>query len=51
MGPWSIKVNSQELVFHALTWIDMVTNLAEVLGIENKTVAHISMLFKNHWLS
>ena len=49
--PWSIKVNSQELVFHALTCIDTVTNLAEVIHIENKTSAHISMLFENHWLS
>ena len=51
IGPWSIKVNSQELVFHALTCIDTVTNLAEVIRIENKTAAHISMLFENHWLS
>ena len=51
IGPWSIKVNSQELVFHALTCIDTVTNLAEVIHIENKTSAHISMLFENHWLS
>ena len=34
IGPWSIKVNSQELVFHALTCIDTVTNLAEVIRIE-----------------
>ena len=51
IGPWSIKVNSQESVFHALTCIDTVTNLAEVICIENKTAAHISMLFENHWLS
>ena len=51
IGPWSIKVNSQELVFHALTCINTVTNLAEVIRIENKTAAHISMLFENHWLS
>ena len=29
----------------------MVTNLAEVIRIENKTSAHIIMLFENHWLS
>ena len=51
IGPWSIKVNSQEIVFHALTCIDTVTNLAEVIHIENKTAAHISMLFEYHWLS
>ena len=51
IGPWSIKVNSQELVIHALTCIDTVTTLAEVICIENKTSAHISMLFENHWLS
>ena len=51
IGPWFIQVNSQELVFHALTCIDTVTNLAEVICIENKTSAHISMLFENQWLS
>ena len=51
IGPWSVKVNLQELVFHALTCIDTVSNLAEVICIENKTAAHISILFENHWLS
>ena len=51
IGPWFIKVNLQELVFHALTCIDMVTNLPEVICIENKTSAHMSILFENHWLA
>ena len=51
IGPWSIIVKLQELVFHALTCIDTVTNLAEVIRIENKTAAYICTLFENHWLS
>ena len=51
IGPWFIKVILQELVFHALTCIDMVTNLPEVICIENKTSAHTSILFENHWLA
>ena len=29
----------------------MVTNLVEVVRIENKTAAHIGLLFEIHWLS
>jgi hypothetical protein len=35
IGPWTIKTNGQELVFHALTCIDPVTNLTELVRINN----------------
>ena len=42
---------SSSFIFQALTCIDAVTNLAEVIRINNKTSAHISMLFENNWLA
>ncbi len=36
IGPWKIKVNRQELVFHALTCIDPVINLTKLICINNK---------------
>jgi transposase InsO family protein len=51
IGPWKFKVGPQELTFQALTCIDTVTNLAEVVRIENKSSAYIAMRFENEWLS
>ena len=51
IGPWTIEVAGQEIVYNALTVIDLVTNLVEVIRIQNKTAAHIGLLFENHWLS
>jgi hypothetical protein len=36
---------------HALTMIDTISMLLEIKRIENKTSAHITMLFENEWLS
>ena len=49
IGPWQVTVGPQVLTFQALTCIDTVTNLAEVICINNKSSAHISMLFENNW--
>ncbi|KAG7355485.1 reverse transcriptase RNA-dependent DNA polymerase [Nitzschia inconspicua] len=38
-------------VIGALTIVDMVTNLVEVVRIDNKTAAHVAMHFENSWLS
>jgi transposase InsO family protein len=37
--------------FSALTMIDMVTSLVEVVRIDNKTTAHVALQFENTWLS
>ena len=37
--------------FIALTIIDMVTNLAELVLLENKTSAHVALQFENTWLA
>ena len=51
IGPWKVKVGERDLVFQALTCIDTVTNLAEVVRIDNKSAAYIAMHFENEWLS
>lgn len=51
VGPWSIHVQGQELVFHALSCIDPVTGLLELPRIDNKTAEHVGMKFENNWLA
>jgi hypothetical protein len=48
IGPWQVNIATRILLFQALTCIDTVTNLAEVVCIDNKSSVHISMLFKNN---
>ena len=36
IGPWQATISPQVLTFQALTCIDTVTNLAEVIRINNK---------------
>ena len=51
IGPWLLKCGEQELKFHALTTIDLVTNLVEISRLENLTAAHVALQFENQWLS
>jgi transposase InsO family protein len=51
IGPWTLSIGDQKLKFSALTMIDMVTNLVEVVRLSNKTAAHVAMQFENNWLS
>ena len=51
VGPWVLNVQGQQVKFSALTIIDIVTNLTEIVRIENKTAAHIALLFENTWLA
>jgi hypothetical protein len=39
IGPWTLQVHGQEIEFWALTCIDTVSNLVEVVRIENKSAA------------
>ena len=48
--PWTLKVAGQELRFLALTIIDTVTNLIELVHIHAPNAAHIALLFENTWL-
>eukprot|EP00957_Ditylum_brightwellii_P106665 8137399-Ditylum_brightwellii.AAC.2 len=51
IGPWTIKINNEEIEFNALTCIDTVTNLMEMIRINNKTAAHVAQQFENCWIS
>ena len=51
VGPWKITINNVETEFRALTIIDTVTNLVELVRIDNKTSEHVAMHFENTWLS
>ena len=46
--PWQIIIGHQVFSFQALTCIDTVTNVAEIIWINNKSSKHISMLFENN---
>ena len=51
IGPWKIEVQGREFTFNALTCIDPVSNLVEIVRINNKSSAHIADQFANVWLS
>ena len=51
IGPWAITINKQRIVFKALTIIDTVTNLAELIRITSKSSAHVGLQLENAWLS
>ena len=51
IGPWELTVQGKSTTFSALTMIDPVTQLVELVRIENKQSDHIAMLFENTWLS
>jgi transposase InsO family protein len=51
IGPWSFSVNGDTLYFSALTIIDPVTNLVEIVRIASKSAQHVAMQLENVWLS
>ena len=52
IGPWAYQFpNKRVITFNALTCIDPVTNLVEVIRIRNKTAYHVAQQFENVWLS
>jgi hypothetical protein len=50
IGPWKVKVNGQQVEFNALTFIDMASNLVELIHIDYKTAKHICDKFTQSWL-
>jgi len=51
IGPWRVSIGEMEIEFNALTCIDPVTNLVEIVRIDRKTARHIAQKFENIWLS
>ena len=52
IGPWTVKCGTGKVYeFNALTVIDRVTGLPEIIRIENKTAAHVASKFEECWLA
>ena len=51
IGPWPVKVGNKNVTFMALTIIDPVTNLTELVRVDNKTAEHVSNKFAYTWLT
>ena len=51
IGPWKICVNDHQVSFCALSIIDTVTNLPELVRINSKSAAHVGLQLENAWLS
>jgi transposase InsO family protein len=51
IGPWKIEINNKVVEFNALTCIDPVTNLVELVRVDSKTAAHVQQKFQNSWLA
>ena len=52
IGPWKIELpNGKSTEIMALTCIDTVTNLVELIRIRNKTAKHVAQQFQDVWLS
>ena len=51
IGPWTVNVNGQDIVFKALTMIDTTTNLTELVRTETETTAlETAHKFEQCWL-
>ena len=51
IGPWKLKIGDQVVAFTALTVIDTVTNLVELVRLDDKASAHVALQLENLWLS
>ena len=51
IGPWEVKIGNTLCNFQALTIIDPVTNLTELVRIKDKTAQEISKKFSQTWLT
>jgi hypothetical protein len=51
IGPWKVQVRGKPYEFNALTSIDPVTNLVELIRIDHKTSQHITSKFAQSWMA
>jgi hypothetical protein len=49
IGPWTLQVRDQIVEFKALTMIDTVSNLVELVRLDNASSAHVGLQFENTW--
>ena len=50
IGPWKVKINSEN-IFRALTCIDSVISLPQVVPVKNAISLTVAKTFENEWLS
>ena len=50
IGPWSIEIRDKWYEFNALTIIDLVTNLVEIIRVDRNTSAQIRSKLEQSWL-
>ena len=51
IGPWNVVLHGRQYKFNALTCIDPVTNLVEIIQTKRKTSKHIRAKFEQSWLA
>ena len=51
IGPWKISMNKFEYQFRALTCIDTIIGLPEVIPVDNATSKSVAIAFEDNWLS
>ncbi len=51
IGPWTLQIAGQQHNFIALSIIDPVTNLAELIRLDNKRADYVALQLHNAWLS
>ena len=51
IGPWKIEINKFEYQFRALTCIDTVIGLPEIIPVDNTTSLSVAQAFEDNWLS
>ena len=51
IGPWKLTIGNRTVEFRALTIIDLVTNLVELVRINSKTSREVTHAFVNTWLA
>ena len=49
--PWKVTINKFEYQFRAITCIDAIINLSEVIPVENTKSQTVTNTFEDHWLS
>ncbi len=51
IGPWTVQINGRPYEYDALIVIDTVTNLVELIRIEDKNSASVARKYAQCWLS
>ena len=51
IGPWKVVINNFEYQFRAVTCIDAVISLPEVIPVEDAKSKTVANAFEDHWLS